>query len=791
MSNINEQPIGGTTPQTRAVTYYTLQSEYENDFTKNCSLLSSEIDGNFYFLRGYDIKSFNINVDDNGVKSMYLTRLNGEVLKASMASDDVTNGFRFDFDESEGVMTITYPSGEQVELKRFNNVRVSTDGTILGDGSMDNPIRISEVEATGQYTPANKLEVIEKGATMPDGTKLGKGYRIVTKEEVTPFGKLYTWSEIQEMADALNEIGSPWHIPSKEEWDEMLNAIEPCNGYRNHDNKGNKWLGQDAGALLKQAGTKLWKQPANEENLGEDGYEFSALPVGFSGTRNDFLGPDEDNDIEGYHMTTAFWTNTDAGIVDDDSDAAYAKVLHYESRKVGQRAQSKSSRMSLRLVKDYTKDNMSLFDDILGNWYPCVHIIANNSKFFYSEIEELPEGEALATYDEIPIGDEILENEKYIQVGKRYYELTEKEYHHNKIWTQWNIGSNAYGGVDSDEWKEGYYKEIFAEDIPEDIEAEVLEDVPANGIVGKDTEYIKVGETYYKLVDFGVYQTRYFINEWTGKAWVKKMMGEGDSVVLIDGPDGSYNHEWRVYKVDEDTDALVDVAEAIKSELETYIDGAGDSMLAKAMAYTDKEVKTLKETLIGNIENDTPDSDTISGAKLYTDKKIAEVIGSDTDDWTADTVNGAKKFALEMVRDAKEEVKAYADEKDAAIIGSPEDDKDAVSVYGAKAYADAKDYELESKLVGTPEDTSDADTINGAKNFAKEVVGNVKEEIIGSPEDTSDADTINGAKNFAKENDIKSGEYTIGGAEYSKAEILNNKNEVVVTLLFDGNFGTI
>lgn len=791
MSNINEQPIGGTTPQTRAVTYYTLQSEYENDFTKNCSLLSSEIDGNFYFLRGYDIKSFNINVDDNGVKSMYLTRLNGEVLKASMASDDVTNGFRFDFDESEGVMTITYPSGEQVELKRFNNVRVSTDGTILGDGSMDNPIRISEVETTGQYTPANKLEVIEKGATMPDGTKLGKGYRIVTKEEVTPFGKLYTWSEIQEMADALNEIGSPWHIPSKEEWDEMLNAIEPCNGYRNHDNKGNKWLGQDAGALLKQAGTKLWKQPANEENLGEDGYEFSALPVGFSGTRNDFLGPDEDNDIEGYHMTTAFWTNTDAGIVDDDSDAAYAKVLHYESRKVGQRAQSKSSRMSLRLVKDYTKDNMSLFDDILGNWYPCVHIIANNSKFFYSEIEELPEGEALATYDEIPIGDEILENEKYIQVGKRYYELTEKEYHHNKIWTQWNIGSNAYGGVDSDEWKEGYYKEIFAEDIPEDIEAEVLEDVPANGIVGKDTEYIKVGETYYKLVDFGVYQTRYFINEWTGKAWVKKMMGEGDSVVLIDGPDGSYNHEWRVYKVDEDNDALVDVAEAIKSELETYIDGAGDSMLAKAMAYTDKEVKTLKETLIGNIENDTPDSDTISGAKLYTDKKIAEVIGSDTDDWTADTVNGAKKFALEMVRDAKEEVKAYADEKDAAIIGSPEDDKDAVSVYGAKAYADAKDYELESKLVGTPEDTSDADTINGAKNFAKEVVGNVKEEIIGSPEDTSDADTINGAKNFAKENDIKSGEYTIGGAEYSKAEILNNKNEVVVTLLFDGNFGTI
>lgn len=791
MSNINEQPIGGTTPQTRAVTYYTLPSEYENDFTKNCSLLSSEIDGNFYFLRGYDIKSFNIDVDDNGVKSMYLTRLNGEVLKASMASDDVTNGFRFEFNESEGVITITYPSGEQVELKRFNNVRVSTDGTILGDGSMDNPIRISEVETTGQYTPANKLEVIEKGATMPDGTKLGKGYRIVTKEHVTPFGKLYTWEEIQKMAEALNEIGSPWHIPSKEEWDEMLNAIEPCNGYRNHDSKGNKWLGQDAGALLKQAGTKLWRQPAAEDNLGEDAYAFTALPVGFSGTRNDFLGPDEDNDIEGYHMTTAFWTNTDAGIVDDDSDAAYAKVLHYESRKVGQRAQSKSSRMSLRLVKEYTKDNMSLFDDILGNWYPCVHIIANNSKFFYSEIESLPEEETPVLYDEIPTGDEVFENEKYIQVGKRYYKLTEKAYHHNMIWTQWNISSNAYGGVDSDEWKEGYYKVLSAEDVPEGIDAEVLEELPTDGVIGKDSEYVKVGGKYYKLVDYGVYQTRYFINEWNGESWVKKMMGEGDSVVLIDGPDGSYNHEWRVYKIDEDNDELVDVANAIKSELENYIDGSGDSMLAKAMAYTDKEVKNLKEILIGDIENDTPDSNTISGGKLYTDKRIADVIGSDTDDWTADTVNGAKKFALEMVRDAKDEAKAYADEKDAAIIGKPEDDKDDVSVYGAKAYADAKDSELESKLVGTPNDASSADTINGAKNLAKEVVGNVKEEIIGTPEDASDADTINGAKNFAKKNDIKSGEYTLGGSENSKAEILNNKDEVVITLLFNGNFGII
>ena len=38
------------------VTYYKLEQRYEGDRTKGCGLTSAEVDANFHFLRGYDIK---------------------------------------------------------------------------------------------------------------------------------------------------------------------------------------------------------------------------------------------------------------------------------------------------------------------------------------------------------------------------------------------------------------------------------------------------------------------------------------------------------------------------------------------------------------------------------------------------------------------------------------------------------------------------------------------------------------------------------------------------------------
>lgn len=731
MSTIYEQPITGKSQgQDVAVTYYTLRSEYPNDFTKNCSLLSSEIDGNFYFLRGYDIKSFNIDVDENGTKRLYLERLNGERLEGDILSDDITDGFKFEFNEEDGVITITYPNGKTVELKRFNTIRAATNGTIKGDGSIDNPLRLSEVETTGTYSPAKELVEIPKDDVMPDGTKLGKGYRIVTKEYVTKFGRLYNYNEVKEIADQLKETNSPWRIPTKEDWDEMLNAIEPCNDGRNHESKGSGYYGKDAGALLKQAGnmsdkTGLWNKPSNDEDLGEDKYGFEAIPVGFSGPRGDFLKPDDDNDIEGYHLSTAFWTSTPAGLVNagNEEDAVYAKALYYKSRKVNQQVLSKESKLSLRLVKDFSRDNMSMFDDILGYWYPCTHIIANQSKYWYSEIDELPEDAEAYAYDEIPQGDDIILNEKYIKVGKRYYELTERKYHHNKIWTAWNIGTNAFG-YKSDQWNDGYYKEIDEYDVPESSDVHILDEIPTNPIIGKNYEYILVNGVTYQLVDYGVYSVRYFINEWDGEKWVKKMMKEGDSVAIINGPDGIVNHEWRVFKKDEVNDILVDVVAQIKDEIKKDL-----------TEYVDGEISKLKEYV------DQQDEKVLESAKAYADEGDAKTL---------------------------ESAKNYADEGDAKTLAA------------AKEYTNGEITKVNNRI------DEEVEKLNTKIDTE---VTRLDEKIDQEIQDRKDADEAEATERF--NNDIAKASYTIGGGDNDAIEIKNNAEETVVTLMFDGNFGEI
>ena len=58
---------------TTGVTYYKLENGYPGDVTKGCGLSGSEIDKNFHFLRGYDIKTGEF---EDG--KIILTRVNGD-----------------------------------------------------------------------------------------------------------------------------------------------------------------------------------------------------------------------------------------------------------------------------------------------------------------------------------------------------------------------------------------------------------------------------------------------------------------------------------------------------------------------------------------------------------------------------------------------------------------------------------------------------------------------------------------------------------------------------------------
>ena len=121
-------------------------------------------------------------------------------------------------------------------------------------------------------------------------------------------GRLYDWSAASEVCP------SGWHLPSREEWDELI-AFAGAG---------------TAGAKLKSA--DIWRG-----GNGTDDFGFSALPCGYCGGSN----------YEGMSENGWWWTSTAA-----NEAAAYYRLMHYGNSEVKDFAVFKVVKMSVRCVKD-------------------------------------------------------------------------------------------------------------------------------------------------------------------------------------------------------------------------------------------------------------------------------------------------------------------------------------------------------------------------------------------------------------------------------------------------------
>jgi uncharacterized protein (TIGR02145 family) len=116
-----------------------------------------------------------------------------------------------------------------------------------------------------------------------------------------------------------------WHLPSDDEWDELMMTVNPeCTA--NADCAG-------AGTLLKAADE--WK--SSSVPSGTDAYGFSALPGGFY-DEGHFLGV-------GYNNT--WWSASE-----NNASNAYERMMYNSNESVDQRSDSKISGFSVRCVKD-------------------------------------------------------------------------------------------------------------------------------------------------------------------------------------------------------------------------------------------------------------------------------------------------------------------------------------------------------------------------------------------------------------------------------------------------------
>ena len=389
---------GAVVKEINGVKYFKLVSHYNGDYTKNCGLLANEIDENFYFLRSYDIESAEFN-DKN---ELVLTRVDGDKLIATLPDlpEILFKKMTFEFDKETGTLIVTYPDGTQEELDGFyvagQDLKVATDYTLRGDGTICNPLRMSEVERTGTYAPARFFYDRTDDSAMPDedeyGNKIGKGFRIVTKEKYEPFGLLYNYNGVQEIQAALNDINSPWRVPTRKDWADMLNAAEICHECRNHNAEEiNEWKGCVAGARAKS--TTSWDE-YNEDTKGVDNLPmtgsdgtFHVIPVGYAEGSRGATIQDEDFDVEGLKRIASFWSITPTGSkMKSAQPNIFTRTFSYDSTQVLEESSKPSSRLSIRLVKDYNYDCIDFFEyeNILGYPVPCVLI--SNPETKYSKI---------------------------------------------------------------------------------------------------------------------------------------------------------------------------------------------------------------------------------------------------------------------------------------------------------------------------------------------------------------------------------------------------------------------
>ena len=384
----------------KGITYFRLNSPYDCDITKNCALDGYEVDNNFLVLEGRDVQS--VYVEGDRIK---VRLINGDVIASDEVFDEFTKELSFRFDTENGILYITR-NGVETKIEGFvtefsDDKSVASDNTLSGNGKPSDPLSISKLYRTGQYKPVKKFIDKVKGENLPSESEALVGDRYVVLDATSDYGLLYDYDGVKRIACDLVGSNSEWRIPTKEDWDDMLNAIEPCDEDKDHGSAScNRYLGRYAGKLLKSVdgwrkvgcsdassntcinydttgcGCTCGKniecspmycgeynscccKPHDDSTAGVDAYGFRALPAGYA---------DDGGNVSYFGDRAYFWTATNANC----GNSAFMKRLEYSKATVYQDVISSKNSLSLRLVKDYTGSNYYEKEEILGVDVPAI-----------------------------------------------------------------------------------------------------------------------------------------------------------------------------------------------------------------------------------------------------------------------------------------------------------------------------------------------------------------------------------------------------------------------------------
>lgn len=771
--------------------YYKLVSPYSEDVTKNCKLSINEIDHNFFTLKEYDIKSAEFVREE---KTLVLTRVNGEKLIVPLKDVTYNLEVNTECDESGTTLTISYDGTEGKKTVTVANIltadnlmeiigsdiltRVITDGTLKGNGTIDSPLGIAGVEKTGMYAPVKGVYDLTTGGTLPEVAKLGTRY--VTKEYVNDYGYLYNGAGVKKIQGKLDEAYNQknkkrqvserryaWRVPTKADWDALLNSLEPCE-YQNHNSaKCHIELGKYAGKFLKSECGWLGQPDCDctitkpitsctwddesyvsdgtgytegdlpsynpESPVGVDKYGMSILPAGVGSL--DAHGRPQ---AFGFKEQSVFWTTTP--VYDDPDQDVYTKIFDWNKGGVTQVAECPNPYFSVRLVKDY--DGSNYYDTEYIDGIPYKTIL-------------FPES--------------------------------------GQIWLASNYAN-----------KEGFIQYRLGGETPE------VMDVNNGQVLEKRTEL--------------------FINEWNGRYWEKKLMHEGDTVVVenpcFDQSTGSTTTVTWIDKEGVEHCVEIEIPKKSQSNLEyrVYTDDEGCN---KTLVNTDDLViERIVQIIVPMLEQEREErieSDTILSGMIETER--AERISADTELWEAlDAETAARESADTELWDAldaeaaaresadtelwealEEEISARTEADEELWDGLNKEITRAISAetaLNAKIEAETERAEREEGLLWEAlsaetdariegdeflQDQID-DEIERAKAREDEIEDKLDDEIdrAKAREDEIDGQLIDWNKNpFTMTAAVGKDEFNLN------LETKDENPEHTIRIIFDGNFGEI
>jgi uncharacterized protein (TIGR02145 family) len=212
--------------------------------------------------------------------------------------------------------------------KQNDNLPVKdADGNIYQTVTIGNQVWMVENLRTTHYRNGDPIPRITE---INDWSNRNSGAYCEYKNEVTnsqAYGMLYNWYVI---TDKRNICPKGWHIPTDEEWHELVSYLDSVASINNSIVESKR-----AGGMLKENGTLHWSTP----NVGASNTSgFTGLP---GGTRihNGYF-----NIISKYGY---YWTSSEKG-----SDLAWFRVLDYDNSGVLRFQGFKRNGFSIRCIKD-------------------------------------------------------------------------------------------------------------------------------------------------------------------------------------------------------------------------------------------------------------------------------------------------------------------------------------------------------------------------------------------------------------------------------------------------------